>query len=64
MAKEVKIFGIIITIIGIALLFIQNPISIVYGILFILIGIALTIFSKEESKLEQRKDIKTKQSKG
>ncbi len=61
MGKESIVLGIIMIIIGVILFFAEAPLTI--SIIFIIIGLFLIIFWKAEDKIEQRKDIKTKEKK-
>ena len=65
MGKETITMGIILILFGIFLLIITkfNIIGVIYGAIIFAIGLALIFFNKEENKIEQRKDIKTKKSK-
>jgi uncharacterized membrane protein HdeD (DUF308 family) len=56
MIKESTLLGIAGIILGIAIIIKQN--SVFVALIPMLIGIALIIFSKEESKIEKRKDLK------
>ncbi len=62
MAKGAIILGVIIILGGIFLPIITkaNTISLIYSPILIILGLALAIFWKEETKIEQRKDIKIK----
>ena len=69
MTKEITITGVAITIIGIWLSLEviaskETPTFVlIYTLIITALGIAMIILNKEEDKIEQRKDIKTKQSK-
>lgn len=61
MIKESVLLGIAGIIVGICIIIKTN--AIIPALLPIIIGIGLIIFYKEEDKLEERKDIKTKKGK-
>ena len=54
------ITGIVLVLLGIFLLVITkfNPVGITYGAILIIIGIILTLWNKEEDKIEKRRDKK------
>ena len=60
MRNGIFLFGTIIAIFGIILFLAKNLTATIWGIILIIVGLALIIFRNEESKIEQRKDIKTK----
>jgi len=69
MTKEITVTGVAITIIGIwlsleVLASNEAPLLIlIWTLIITAVGIAMIIFNKEEDKIEQRKDIKTKKPK-
>jgi len=59
MAKGAITFGTIIISAGLLLLILTkaHPVSLIYGPILIILGLALIIFWKEETRVEQRKDL-------
>jgi len=60
MGKEIMITGIVLLLLGILLLVFTkfNPVGIIYGVIAIITGIILTLWNKEEDKIEKRRDKK------
>jgi hypothetical protein len=60
MGKEILVTGIVLILLGISLLIITkfNPVGITYGIISVVMGIVLTLWHKEEDKIEKRRDKK------
>tara|TARA_Y100000310_G_scaffold264470_1_gene275105 strand:- start:2231 stop:2422 length:192 start_codon:yes stop_codon:yes gene_type:complete len=57
--KEAGIIGIVAILIGIILLILWKPASIIWGILLVVLGTALIIWQNIENEITQRKDINT-----
>jgi uncharacterized membrane protein len=58
MAKEIIITGIVLILLGIFLLVITkfHTAGMIYGIMSIILGLILTLWNKEEDKIEKRRD--------
>ncbi len=62
MGKGAIAIGAILIVFGIFLILLSNfnVVGLIYGLLAIAIGIGLIVFWREESKIEERKDLKSK----
>ena len=63
MGKGAILIGVVAVIAGLSILIFLKIGGLIYGTILILVGIALMIFWKEEDKVEQRKDLKSKKTK-